>query len=173
LPTESDFVVFKSSALLAASILLAINPVLAEEQSLDPLRISVTKVEMAPEYVQASFTIVTAEEIRQSGAKDVFVAIRRMTGVTVGANGSSRAGRKSIQICGMDSSHVLMLVDGKRLTNTDSQIGHSNFQLNAVPMDAIERIEIVRGPMSSLYGSAGMGGVVNIVTKKAGKSWRS
>lgn len=157
---------------LAASILLAIGSVNAAEQ-LNQLQVSVTKAQMAPEDVQASFSVVTAEEIRKSGAKDVFEAIRRTTGVTVGANNSSIAGRKSIQIRGMDSSHVLMLVDGKRLTNTDSQVSHSNFQLNAVPIDSISHIEIVRGPMSSLYGSAGMAGVVNIVTKKAGNKWRS
>ncbi|MGD2117233.1 MAG: TonB-dependent receptor [Chromatiales bacterium] len=163
----------KTSPLLTASVLLALNPAHGAEQRLNPIQVSVTKVQMAPEDVAASISIVTAEEIRESGAGDVFEAIRRTTGVTVGANGSSIAGRKSIQIRGMNSEHVLMLVDGKRLTNTDSQISHSNFQLNAIPIDSIDHIEIVRGPMSSLYGSAGMAGVINVVTKQAGKSWRS
>jgi outer membrane receptor for ferrienterochelin and colicins len=168
-----DSITCKRSALLSAALLLAFNQTPAEELLLDPLSISFTKAEMAPEDVKASFSVVTAEEIRQSGAQDVFQAIRRTTGVTSGGGSSSIAGRKSILIRGMESSHVLMLVDGRRLTNTDSQIGHSNFQLNAIPMDAIERIEIVRGPMSSLYGSAGMAGVINIITKKAGKAWHS
>ncbi len=159
--------------LLASSILLALNPLHAAEQALDPIKVSVTKAEMAPEDVAASFSIVTAKEIRQSGAKDVMDAIRRTTGVSAGVNSSSISGRKAIQIRGMSSSHVLIMIDGKRLTNTDAQVGHSNFQLNALPIESVDHIEIVRGPMSSLYGSAGMAGVVNIVTKKAGEKWQS
>ncbi|NVK20359.1 MAG: TonB-dependent receptor [Methylocystaceae bacterium] len=143
----------------------------AEEQNLAPLQVSVTKTQVAVEDVQGSISVVTADEIRASGAKDVFEAIRRTAGITVGSNSNSVGGRKSIQIRGMQSDHVLMLVDGKRLTGTDSQISHSNFQLSSVPMDTIERIEIIRGPMSSLYGSAGMAGVVNVVTRKAGKEF--
>lgn len=158
---------------LAATLSVSVAAVPATDHELSPLVVTALKAELPPEDVKASFSIVTAEDIRAFNSKDVFEAIRRTTGVTVGANSSSIAGRKSIQIRGMDSSQVLMLVDGKRLTNTDSQIGHSNFQLNPVPMEAIERIEVIRGPMSSLYGSAGMAGVVNIVTKQASDAWYS
>lgn len=59
----------------------------------------------------------------------------------------------------------LILVDGKRVNSRNAVFRHNDFDLNWIPVDSIERIEVVRGPMSSLYGSDALGGVVNIITK--------
>ncbi|MBN0848032.1 TonB-dependent receptor plug domain-containing protein, partial [Pseudomonas aeruginosa] len=64
-----------------------------------------------------------------------------------------------------------ILVDGKRVNSRNAVFRHNDFDLNWIPVDAIERIEVVRGPMSSLYGSDALGGVVNIITKKIGQKW--
>lgn len=162
---------FSTGILFAGQIVSA--AALADETKLEPMKVSITKHEMAPDEVAASISIITAEEIRQSGATDLVDAVRRTAGVNIAANSSSISGRKVIMVRGMDSAQTLIMVDGKRLTNTDAQVGHSNFQNNWVPIESIERIEVVRGPMSSLYGSSGMAGVINIVTKKPGKVWQS
>lgn len=68
-------------------------------------------------------------------------------------------------------AHTLILVDGKRVNSRNAVFRHNDFDLNWIPVDSIERIEVVRGPMSSLYGSDALGGVVNIITKKIGQKW--
>src|SRR5690606_38327047 len=68
--------------------------------------------------------------------------------------------------------HSLVLVDGMRVSNSASAVAHSDYELGWVPAEAIERIEVVRGPMSSLYGSEALGGVVNIITRRATDEWR-
>ena len=65
----------------------------------------------------------------------------------------------------------MILVDGKKISGSDAQIGHSDFQYNWLPLNAIKKIEVIRGPMSSLYGSSAIGGVVNIITKKPNKGF--
>src|SRR5690606_4492772 len=65
----------------------------------------------------------------------------------------------------------LTLVDGKRISSRNTFARHYRGDLQNVPLDAIERIEVVRGPMSTLYGSDAMGGVINIITKKSSDIW--
>src|SRR3546814_10078892 len=71
----------------------------------------------------------------------------------------------------MGASYTLILVDGKRVSTRETQTNGSTGtdQSWVPPLEAIERIEVVRGPMSSLYGSDAMGGVVNIITRKVPK----
>ncbi len=71
----------------------------------------------------------------------------------------------------MEFRHTLFLVDGKRIGGTDGVVGHSDFQYDWVAAEDIERIEVVRGPMSVLYGSEALGGVVNIITRRPGAAW--
>ncbi|RBH48933.1 TonB-dependent receptor, partial [Pseudomonas sp. MWU13-2860] len=80
---------------------------------------------------------------------------------------------KDIAISGMPGEYSLILVDGRRQgTREVRSRGTGGFQQYQIPpMEAIERIEVVRGPMSSLYGSDAMGGVINIITRKAPKEW--
>lgn len=114
-----------------------------------------------------SVVVITAEDIARSNASSVKDVLVESAGITLGVNSSSISGRQSISIRGSASDHVLILIDGKKVSGTDAQIGHSDFQYNWVPMDAIERIEVIKGPASSIYGSEAIGGVVNIITKKA------
>ncbi len=85
-----------------------------------------------------------------------------MPGVQLTNEGDNR---KGVSIRGLDSSYTLILVDGKRVNSRNAVFRHNDFDLNWIPVDSIERIEVVRGPMSSLYGSDALGGVVNIITK--------
>lgn len=136
---------------------------------LNPITVTATRSEHAEADAPASVTVITAEEIRAKGANDILEAVRGTPGITL--TGRQVGGRKNIAIRGADDRHTLVLIDGRRISSTDDTIGHSDYQYSWVPMDQIERIEVVRGPMSALYGSEAVGGVVNIITKKAGKEW--
>ncbi|MCW5657191.1 MAG: TonB-dependent receptor [Burkholderiaceae bacterium] len=118
----------------------------------------------------AALSVVTARDIEARGAANVLEAIRGETGLSL--QGRAVGGRKVLSLRGMDSRHALFLVDGKRIGASDGVIGASDFQYDWIAVDDIERIEIVRGPMSVLYGSEAIGGVVNVITRQAGDSWR-
>ncbi|WP_294964011.1 TonB-dependent receptor [Sulfurimonas sp.] len=113
-----------------------------------------------------SFSVITQEDIQRTGASSIKEALEGVVGLNMGVNSSSLNGRQTINIRGNDSKNTLILVDGERISGSDAQIGHSNFQYNWIPMNAISKIEVIRGPMSALYGSNGIGGVINIITKK-------
>lgn len=116
--------------------------------------------------VAGSSSIITAEDIKRMNASTIEEILEEVVGLNAGVNDSSISGRKTISIRGLDSKNSLILIDGRRVSGTDAQIGHSDFQYSWLPIDAIERIEVVRGPMSSLYGSKALGGVINIITKQ-------
>lgn len=105
--------------------------------------------------------LITTEEIKDSGARDVAELLEREGGLTV----TRVAGRgTSIEIQGLSSDQVLILVDGQRV------VGRINGAIDLTRLKAsnIERIEIVKGPSSALYGSDALGGVVNVITKQGG-----
>ena len=120
----------------------------------------------------ASISIITAEEIQKQPVSSLADVLKRVPGVSGGLS-SNGAGSK-IQIRGMPENYTLILIDGKRVgssrdTNYRANLGHQD--LNWVRPEMIERIEVVRGPMSTLYGSDAMGGVINIITKKIPEEW--
>lgn len=136
---------------------------------LEPIVVTATSGERFVQDAPASVTVVTGEELRERPVHDLASAIEGTPGVQLTDIG---LGRRGISIRGMQTDHSLVLVDGMRVSNSASAIAHSDFELGWVPAEAIERIEVVRGPMSSLYGSEALGGVVNIITRRATDEWR-
>ena len=133
--------------------------------------VSATRHAMALIDAPASIDVVTREQIAARGADNVFDAVRGETGISI--QGRPISGRKAINLRGMDSRHTLVLVDGKRIGASDGVIGHSDYQYDWVAVDDIERIEVIRGPMSVLYGGEALGGVVNVITRAPGSErWR-
>jgi outer membrane receptor for ferrienterochelin and colicins len=118
------------------------------------------------ENLAGAITVITAEDIAKLNATNIKDILVRTSGIVEGANESSTNGRKSISIRGLDSSYSLLLIDGKKVNSTDDYIKHSDYQYSWVPVEMIERIEIIKGPKSSIYGSSAIGGVINIITKK-------
>lgn len=112
----------------------------------------------------ASVSVITEEDIKQMAPKDISEAIRGATGVSVLS--TTAYGRNSIRIRGNDAKHTLILINGKRVNSQDALVRGNDFDLGSVPLSAVERIEVVRGTMSSLYGSDALGGVVNVILKK-------
>lgn len=136
---------------------------------LDAIVVTATATERSVERAPASVTVISGEELRARPARDVLDAIRDAPGLNIRAVGS--LGRRVVSIRGMESRHTLVLIDGERIAATDQVFGLSDLQFGWVPLEAIERVEIVRGPLSSLYGSDALGGVINIITRNVGKEW--
>lgn len=157
-------------AALAAGFILLPGLVLAEDVKTDSVTVTATRSEVSLQDAPGAITIITQEDLADMPDGDLLEAIRETSGISL--IGRSVGGRKSISIRGMDSRHSLILVDGKRIASSTAVFGHSNFENNWLTSENIERIEIVRGPLSALYGSEAIGGVVNIITKPiSSKDW--
>lgn len=121
----------------------------------------------------ASISIVTVEELKERPYMTLIDAVRDLEGVDVGET-SDKTGQRTISMRGMGSDYTLVLINGKR-QNNHGDIYPNNFggnQFNHIPpLDTIERIEVIRGPASTLYGSDALGGVINIITKKVSDRW--
>lgn len=110
-------------------------------------------------------TIVhTADEIRVMGAVQVNDIVEYMPGVSsIGGTGSGQPFKRTISINGMPAYYSLILLDGMRVLSSHI---HTGANVNVVPPEHIERIELVKGAISAQYGTDGMGGVLNIITQK-------
>ncbi|HMN43223.1 MAG TPA: TonB-dependent receptor [Povalibacter sp.] len=123
----------------------------------------------------ASISVVSAEELHKRPYITLIDAVRDLEGVDVGET-ADKTGQRTISIRGMGSDYTLILIDGKR-QNNHGDIYPNSFggnQFNHIPpLDAIERIEVIRGPASTLYGADALGGVINIITKKVSERWQA
>lgn len=118
----------------------------------------------------ASITVITKEELETRQYNDITDVLRNTPGVVISGAGSAQ----TISIRGMSSNYTLFLVNGKRQYSRDVNPNgdDSGFEKNILPaISSIERIEVIRGPASTLYGSDAMGGVINIITKKVTDEW--
>lgn len=142
---------------------------LAAPMELDDVVVTASGFEQSVEDAPASVTIITGEELRKKSYNDLGDAVRNIEGVVV--NGG--ANETDISIRGMPPDYTLILVDGKRQSARETRVnGNRGYEQSFVPpAEAIERIEVVRGPMSSLYGSDAIGGVINVITRKVSPEW--
>ena len=130
-------------------------------QPIDPVVVTATKVETPAERLGASVTVVTEEEIRALNISKIEEALRMVPGVEIQRSGGLGKAT-SIRIRGANSNQVQVLVDGMRVKSPT--LGSMDF--SELSLDAIDRIEIVRGPQSALHGADAIGGVVNIILRK-------
>jgi len=130
-----------------------------------PLSIVVTptRVAQTADETLASTSVVTRKQIEQRQSRTVEDALRGLPGLDFSNNGG-RGRATQIFLRGTESDHVLVLVDGVKIGS--ATLGTSPFE--HLPIGQIERIEVVRGPRSSLYGSEALGGVIQIFTRKGG-----
>lgn len=154
-----------SSALLVAFNLQAQESDQNTKQEIERLVVTASMTEHTELTSPASVSVITAEDIAKMPVKDISEAIRGVVGVQV--QSSTAYGRNSIRMRGMDSKHTLILINGRRINSQDALIRGNDFDLGTIPLAAVERIEIVRGTVSSLYGSEAMGGVINVILKTA------
>ena len=138
----------------------------AAPERLATITVTATQTEHSQKSAPASISIITQEDLAKRPVYDLADALQNTAGIHI--NSSSAYGREEIKIRGMDSDYTLILVNGRRVNSRDALTsGYSNdFDLSSIPLAAVERIEVVRGPMSSLYGADALGGVVNVILKK-------
>lgn len=121
----------------------------------------------------ASVTVLQQEELQTKRVADLAQALLDVEGVDVGQD-VGKTGGLSVSMRGMPSDYTLILIDGKR-QNPPGSVTPNGFGETTTsfmpPLGAIERIEVVRGPMSTLYGSDAMGGVVNVITRRVSEEW--
>jgi len=118
--------------------------------------------------VIADTTVISAEEIARSGAGSVADVLQRQRSIEIARNGPA-GNATSVFLRGANANQVVVLIDGVRIGS--STLGTASW--NAVPLAAIERIEVVYGPLSTLYGADAIGGVVQIFTRKGDGAPRS
>ena len=128
----------------------------------DELFLSLTKKSESLKNIPTSVSIVTAVQIKESGARNLAEAVTGVPGLTNGSYGSLGAAG-NIMLRGSSAEQVLVLVDGVRINDPATGL----VDLSTIPVDSIDRIEIIRGGVSALYGTSAFGGIVNIITKKA------
>ncbi|HAW23505.1 MAG TPA: TonB-dependent receptor [Pseudomonas sp.] len=157
-PRHLSLTILASLMPLAA---LAAEPVALEQQVITATQTSHSELS-AP----ASVSVVTREELEQRPVYNLADAVKYLPGVHL--NPSSTYGRQEIKLRGMDSDYTLLLVNGRRINSRDALSSNyaNDFDLSSIPMAAIERIEVIRGPMSSLYGADALGGVVNVILRQ-------
>jgi vitamin B12 transporter len=129
--------------------------------ALDRVNVTANRMARTIDETLAAVTVITREDIQNSQAKDIRQLLDGTQGVTMSSNGG--LGKATgIRLRGTDSKHVLVLIDGVRVGS--ATLGTTAFQ--DIPLAQVERIEIVRGPRSQLYGADAVGGVIQIFTRK-------
>lgn len=129
--------------------------------TVDEFVVTATRSKVPQKNVSASVQVFTAKEIAERGAQDLSDLLRDAAGVNITQTGTQGA-QTSLFMRGAESDHTLILIDGVRVNQAGGSMSLAHF-----PLENVERIEILRGPQSAIYGSDAIGGVVQIFTKNA------
>ncbi len=154
-------VLFSFSGLVGVAAMAQQAPPRAEVASLPPVAVTASRMPMRVDETLAEVTVIDRADIEQASGLTLPELLSRQPGVQFSSNGGLGK-NSSVYLRGMEARHTLLLIDGVRYNSaTTGSPGWDN-----IPLDQIERIEIVRGPMSGLYGSEAVGGVVQIFTRR-------
>ena len=132
--------------------------------------VTATRTKLEAKEVPVAVEVITEQKIKDLGAYSVQDALRLAANVDVQDNGMTG---NQVMLRGNSSIHTLILIDGKRMAAENSNTTMNAYELKRVNIADVERIEIIRGNSSALYGADALGGVVNIITKKAIKPYTS
>ena len=156
-----------------AALAQTAQPSTAQPSELGEIVVTASGFEQRINQAPASISVIPRAEIEEVRAVSIAEILNNVEGVDTGA-AVGKSGGQTINIRGMGSDYTLILIDGRR-QNTAGSVTPNGFGETATsflpPVSAIERVEVVRGPVSTLYGSDAMGGVVNIITRKIGDAW--
>lgn len=158
-----------SKAALTAAILTMIcggasaADVAMPAYTLDEVVVTATRTEESIKNVPVATEVITQEDMKRIGAQSVRSALRLANNLDLSEAGMAG---NAVRIRGMNSAQTLILVDGKRMAGEDAKETANVYELDRLALSNVDRIEIVRGASSALYGTDAMGGVINIITKK-------
>ena len=165
--------IFKRKPLLAAIMAFSLpaTALAADEKELDVIKVtSAAGFEQNITDAPASISVISGEELNKKSYTNVLDAIKNIPGVYMTGGG----GMGDISVRGMSAGYTMYLVDGRPISSgrsVNSNGTDGGKQVGLPPISMIERVEVIRGPMSSLYGSDAMGGIINIITKKTTGEW--
>jgi vitamin B12 transporter len=150
---------------IALSVSAAFSPLsfaqTPADQSLAPVLVTAARTEQKASDVLSDNIVITSEEIQRSGQSSLMDLLQRKRGIEIARNGG--AGTSStLYMRGSSGKQVILLIDGVRSASATS--GEPTW--SAIPLSQIDRIEIVFGPLSSMYGADAVGGVIQVFTKK-------
>lgn len=162
---KKQIILFAMAGFLATALF-------AQEQDsvkkLDEVVITATKDERNVYETGRSITVVTAQQIRESGALNIMDVLSATEGQSVIGTGQNYGSKSTLFLRGAAGNHTVVMIDGVRLSDPSSP--DNGLDISEISLANIDRIEIVRGSHSTLYGSSAIGGVVNIITKGADSS---
>ena len=142
---------------------------------LAPVAVTATGFEQEVAVAPASITVIDKEQLKGRYYRDVTDALQDVPGVSIEGGGGGKLESTQIYIRGLGESYTLFMVNGKPLGSSGEAyyngFGSATQAGWLPPLSAIERIEVIRGPMSSLYGSSALAGVINIITKDVTDEW--
>ena len=163
----------KKRLLLTAAILGAMSvPAYAAESAsntnvrTDEIIVTASRTEQEVKETPSAVEVITRAYIDKMGAETLAQALKLALGIDIQEN--AMVGNRSA-MRGMNTNQTLILIDGRRVRTENTSETMNYYELQRVNMDDVERIEIVRGAASSLYGSEALGGVINIIKKHPGK----
>ncbi|MBI3815531.1 MAG: TonB-dependent receptor [Nitrospinae bacterium] len=130
-------------------------------ETLPEIVVTATRIEETPKEVTQDITVITKDDIEKKGIEFITDVFRSVPELNLVQNGG--AGKNATVILrGGSSEHILIMIDGVKVKSTTT----GSFDFSGINVEDIERVEIVKGPQSTLYGSEAMAGVINIITKK-------
>ncbi len=136
------------------------DTVAGETETLEPVVVTATKIETPISELGVSASVITEQDIERQGTSEVLEVLRNVPGVSILQDGPPGS-NTHIFLRGGESNYTMIMIDGVKL-NDDGGL----FDLSHLTTDNIERIEVIRGPQSALYGADAMTGVVNIITRR-------
>ncbi len=165
-----------AATLLAGQALAQTTTAAPTPQKIEKIEVTGSNIKRVDAETASPIQIITAEEIRRSGQTTVTQLLRELPSNAAGGltelsgSGSFSAGAASASLRGLGTSATLVLLNGRRIAPyglADPNFGQSGaVNLNAIPLDAIERIEILKDGASAIYGSEAIAGVINIILRK-------
>ena len=149
-----------------AAVLFIYSNVQAQDnaQNLSEVVVTSNKYPIKTSLTGKVVTIITREQLEKSGGKDLSQVLTEQSGLFINGANSNTGKDKGVYLRGAKVDHTLIMIDGVPLYDP-AGIG-SNFDIRLLTIDNIERVEILKGSQSTLYGSDAMAGVINIITKK-------